>query len=169
MAVDVDDDARLLEEVRSQAGERHLERFSRADALALGRAALALAESGDLPVVVRVTRGDQIVFHAAREGTTAEHDDWVRRKTNSARLHEIPTLELVLRQRVSGRVADWLDPREYAVAGGAVPLVVAGGIAGVLAVSGLVGSVREDHDLAMAAVRALRGAGGTTAATKEGN
>ncbi|TDC76721.1 heme-binding protein [Streptomyces hainanensis] len=160
MVVEVDGDARLLEEVRAPASvsARRLDRFSHADAVALGQAALGLAERRGLPVVVRVTRGEQVVFHAAREGTTAEHDDWVRRKINSARRHEIPTLELVLRQRVSGRVADWLDPREFAVAGGAVPVVVAGGIAGVIAVSGLVGSVRDDHDLAMAALRAFRDA-----------
>ncbi|MBY0689247.1 heme-binding protein [Microbacterium marinilacus] len=145
----------LLEEVRSQAPERTLSRFTRADALALGLRALSLAEQDGLPVAIRVTRGEQVVFHAAREGATAEHDGWVRRKARSVRTHEVSSLELVLRQRVTGRALDWLDPREFAVAGGAVPIVVGDAVVGVISVSGLVGSIRDDHDLAMAALRGL--------------
>ena len=45
-----------------------------------------------------------------------------------------------------------LSPAEYAPWGGAVPVVVRGSLVGVLAVSGLASA--EDHDLAVAALRA---------------
>jgi uncharacterized protein (UPF0303 family) len=146
----------MLDEIRAQAPERTLVRFDHQDARRLGSAAAALAERDQLPIVVAVTRGQQRVFHAAFGGTTAEHDDWVRRKINTALRHEVPSLEFVLRHQLDGYPPDWLDPREFANAGGAVPLVVAGNTVGAIAISGLVGSIREDHDLAMEAVRIAR-------------
>lgn len=148
----------ILAEIRAEAPERVVGRFDHPLARRIGEAAATAAESepGGLPVVISVLRGRQRGYHAAFDGTTAEHDDWVRRKANTALTHEVPSLEFVLRQRVSGRVPDWLDPREHAVAGGAVPLAVGGNVVGVVTVSGLVGSIRADHDLAMAALRTVR-------------
>jgi uncharacterized protein (UPF0303 family) len=143
----------MLEEIRGQVAERTLARFDHEDARRIGSAAAALAERDHLPIVVAVSRGTQRVFHAAFAGTTAEHDDWVRRKINTALRHEIPSLEFVLRQELSGQTPDWLDQRKFAIAGGAVPIIVAGITVGAIAVSGLVGSIREDHDLAMDALR----------------
>lgn len=143
----------MLGEIQGQVAERTLESFDHDDARRIGSAAAALAERDQLPIVVAVSRGTQRVFHAAFAGTTAEHDDWVRRKINTTMRHEIPSLEFVLRQQLSGRAPDWLDQREFAIAGGAVPIIVAGMTVGAIAISGLVGSIREDHDLAMEAIR----------------
>ncbi|GAB3601312.1 heme-binding protein [Microbacterium tumbae] len=144
-----------LARVRAERGIRQVDRFSHSDAIAVGQEALRIADAHGLPVVVDVRRGDQIVFHAALAGTTAEHDDWVRRKVNTAVRHEVPSYELLLRQRDSGRAPDWLDPREFAVAGGSVPVEVAGSVVGAVTVSGIVGSPSGDHDLAMSALRAV--------------
>ncbi|MCI0144119.1 heme-binding protein [Arthrobacter bambusae] len=146
----------MLEEIQAEVAERALPHFDHADARRIGSAAAALAERDQLPVVVAVSRGTQRVFHAAFAGTTAEHDDWVRRKINTTMRHEIPSLEFVLRQQLSGHAPEWLDQREFAIAGGAVPIVVDGITVGAIAISGLVGSIREDHDLAMQALRAAR-------------
>jgi uncharacterized protein (UPF0303 family) len=146
----------MLEEIQAEVAERTLPHFDHADARRIGSAAAALAERDQLPVVVAVSRGTQRVFHAAFAGTTAEHDDWVRRKINTTMLHEIPSLEFVLRQQLSGHAPEWLDQREFAIAGGAVPIVVDGITVGAIAISGLVGSIREDHDLAMEALRTAR-------------
>lgn len=157
MTVQIDEMPELLAEIRAEAAERDLEHFDLALARAIGVELAGVAERDNLPIVIDVLRGDQRAFHAAFDGTTAEHDDWVRRKANTARLHQVPSLEFVVRQRVSGRQPDWLDPHEYAVAGGAVPLFVQGNLAGIVTVSGLVGSIRADHDLAMEAVRKIAG------------
>jgi uncharacterized protein (UPF0303 family) len=148
-----------LRRVREQSSLRSVARFTHADAIDVGQAALRIADGRDLPVVIDVRRGHHVVFHAARAGTTAEHDDWVRRKVNTAVRHEIPSYEFLLRQRQSGRVPDWLDPTEFAVAGGAVPVIVSGSVAGTVTVSGITTSPHGDHDLAM---EALASAFGTT-------
>ncbi len=146
----------LLAEVRAEAPLLELTSFSHADARRLGAAAAAAAERDALPAAIRIVRGEQLVFQASFAGTTAEHDDWLRRKVNSARRHEVSSLELLLRHQGAGRAPDWLDPREFAVAGGAVPLFVQGGLAGIIAISGLVTSMRADHDLAMGAIMITR-------------
>lgn len=145
----------MLEEIQGEAPERTLPHFDHADARRIGAAAAALAERDELPIVIAVARGQQRVFHAAFAGTTAEHDDWVRRKINTTMRHEIPSLEFVLRHQLFGHTPDWLDQREFAIAGGAVPIVVGGITVGAIAVSGLVGSIREDHDVAMEALRTV--------------
>lgn len=145
-----------LARVQGQREELNVSSFAHTEAIAVGQAALRIAEEQDLPVVIDVRRGAHLVFHAARAGTTAEHDDWVRRKVNTAVRHEVPSYEFLLRQRQSGRVPDWLDPTEFAVAGGAVPVFVAGSVVGVVAVSGIVATPEGDHELAMAALGVLR-------------
>jgi len=142
----------LLEEMRAERPARLVSVFDHAVARRIGRAACDLAERDALPVAICVMRGSQRAFHAAFEGTTAEHDDWLRRKVNTVLHHEVPSLEVVVRHAISGRAPEWLDPLEFAVAGGAVPIVRDGNVVGVVAVSGLVHSMRADHDLAMAAL-----------------
>lgn len=154
----MDDDV-LLAHVRSERTYLHLPRLDHATARRLGEAAAAEAERDGLPVAIRVVRGTQIAFHASFAGTTAEHDHWVERKINTTIRHEIPSLEFVLRQRVAGRVPDWLDPLTFAVAGGAVPLLVQDQVAGVIAVSGLTTGIAADHDVAMRAVRTAKDQG----------
>lgn len=143
-----------LTRVRNERAERNRGRFTHADALELGDAALALARDAAASVVIDVRRGEHVVFHVALDGMTAEHADWVRRKVNTVLRHEIPSYEFLLRQRVAGRVPDWLAPTEFAVAGGAVPITIGSSIVGVITVSGIVASASGDHDLAMSALRA---------------
>jgi uncharacterized protein (UPF0303 family) len=146
----------LLDEIQRERPMRTLNAFTHADARRLGGAAAAIAERDSLPVVISVVRGTQQAFHVGFAGTTAEHDDWVRRKINTTMRHEVPSLEVVVRHQLFGQQPVWLDPLEFAVAGGAVPIVVGGLTVGAIAVSGLVADMREDHDLAMDAFRILR-------------
>jgi uncharacterized protein (UPF0303 family) len=146
----------LLADLQRERSLCTLDSFTHEDARRLGAIAASIAERDGLPVVISVVRGTQRVFHVGFAGTTAEHDDWVRRKVNTTMRHEIPSLELLARHQLSGQSPDWLDPLEFAVAGGAVPVVVDGLTVGAIAVSGLVADVRDDHDLAMAALRGIR-------------
>jgi len=151
-----DDLASMLATVRGEIGLHTLPVFDHAVARRIGEVAAAIAERERLPLVVAVFRGEQRVYQAAFEGTTPEHDDWIRRKRNTALRHDISSLEFVLRQRVSGRVPDWLDPVEFAVAGGAVPILVNGSTVGVVVASGLVDSIGADHDFVMRAIAGAR-------------
>lgn len=135
-----------------------LPRFDRADAWRLGSsiAERALAES--FPVAIDVRTASGILFHASMPGATADNDEWVRRKSATALRFETSTALLEARVAAGGRdmfEPGWLDPAEYAVAGGAVPVRVTGvGVIAVATVSGLPSA--DDHDLVVQALAALR-------------
>lgn len=143
----------LLERVRADERESTLPAFAHADAVDLGTRALTLAVERSLPVAIRVTRGDQLAFHAATDGTSADNDAWIERKIRLVRRLEISSLQARVRHELDDGDLGWLDPVHYALAGGCIPLRMAGGaLVGTLTVSGLPDV--QDHDLAMEAVRA---------------
>jgi uncharacterized protein (UPF0303 family) len=150
----------LLREVVAETPQLRLSSFDLATARALGTAIAVRAERERLPVAVSVRLRDQWAFHAAFEGATAENDQWVRRKLNTSARFRISSLEVLLRSLEPGStIGDDVDPREEAIAPGAVPLFVGDTIAGIIGVSGLVESVRADHDLVMDAIRKLSSRG----------
>jgi uncharacterized protein (UPF0303 family) len=111
------------------------------------------------PVVIAVYLGEQRAFHAGLPGSSADNDSWVERKARVVRRfarssHEVE-LDLAGDDTAGFFTAFGLSPAEYAPSGGAVPIVVRGTMVGVLAVSGLTSA--EDHDLAIAALRAELG------------
>jgi uncharacterized protein (UPF0303 family) len=147
--------ARLEDEHR----DLELTRFDRTDAWRLGSsiAERALAES--YPVAIDVRTASGILFHASMPGATADNDEWVRRKAATAFRFETSTALLEARVAAGGRdffEPGGLDPAEYAVAGGAVPVrVVDVGVVAIATVSGLPSA--DDHDLVVRALTQLRG------------
>ena len=145
--------------IEAELDELQLERFTNDDAHRLGLLLLGWAKERGLPIAIDVSRGTQTVFHAAMEGTSADNDDWLRRKTRAVQRFGLPSLLIGLRPRLNGkRIEDepWFDERRYAAHGGAFPVLVRGvGMVATVAVSGL--SQKEDHDLAVDALRALAG------------
>jgi uncharacterized protein (UPF0303 family) len=115
---------------------------------------MELATRRDLSVAWDVSRGDQIVAHGATDGTNAGNDLWIARKIRLVRLTNSSSLRVRLEAQASGRnPADWLEPYQYAVAGGCFPIRVAGGaIVGTATVSGLPDV--EDHALVVEAITA---------------
>lgn len=143
--------------IEAELEELQLEHFTNDDAHRLGLLLLGWAKERDLPIAIDVTRGTQTVFHVAMEGTSADNDDWLRRKTRAVQRFGIPSLLIGLRPRLNGkRIEDepWFDERRYAAHGGAFPVLVRGvGMVATVAVSGL--SQEDDHALAVDGLRAL--------------
>lgn len=139
--------------------ELELTRFDRRDAWRLGSslAERALAES--LPVAIDVRTASGLLFRASMPGVTGDNDEWARLKAATALRFETSTALLEARMAAGGRdmfEPGWLDPAEYAVAGGAVPVRVTGvGVVAVATVSGLPSA--EDHDAVVRALSELRG------------
>ena len=146
----------------------HLDHLDHATAWRLGSALVERAQQERLGVTVAIWLGEQRVFHAALPGTSADNDRWVERKARVVRHFGVSSAEVHATyagddpERFLRLFA--LPVELYFPAAGAVPLVVGGAVAGVLAVSGLSGE--EDHDLA---VDALRGLGATDCGAREGH
>lgn len=135
-----------------------LDRFDLDDAWRLGMTLTERCRAEALPVTISIQLGEQRVFHAALPGTSADNDSWVERKARVVRRFACSSLEI--QNRFAGSDPDRffsmfaLSPAQYAPAGGAVPIRVGGALVGVLAVSGL--ESREDHELAVSALRAAK-------------
>ena len=144
-------------EVQQQERELVLPSFTHDDAWRLGTFLVGLAIERRLSVVVDIRHGDQVVFHAARPGTSADNDTWVERKVRVVRRFGRSSYLAGLQSTSRGTTFEEetrLPLQEYAGHGGAFPVRVAGvGQVGVVAVSGLAGS--EDHALVVEGLRAL--------------
>ena len=134
-----------------------LPRFAEAEALALGMILVDLARAGNLPVVINIRTANRCLFHAALPGAAALNDLWAQRKSNTALVCGLSSLEVGPRMRARGYslAANGLDPALHADHGGAIPVRVEGvGMVAVATVSGL--PQREDHALVLAALRQLQ-------------
>jgi uncharacterized protein (UPF0303 family) len=129
-------------------------RFDEAEAFALGTRLRDIALERDLPITVQVDLWDRPLFYAALPGSTAGNREWARRKINSVRLYQKSTYRMFVEQGAGERIfgADFgHDARDFAIAGGALPIRVDGsGAIGVVAVSGL--PQRDDHSLVVEAL-----------------
>ncbi len=137
-----------------------LDRFTHDDAWRVGVDLVEQAHAQNLPITVSIRLGEQLVFHAAMPGTSADNDGWVERKSHIVQRFGQASHDVGQRFAPDGDAlrflaAFGLSPERYFPAGGAVPIMVHGTMVGVLAVSGLESS--EDHDLAVAALNHLSG------------
>lgn len=148
-----------IADLEIQERELVLDRFTHEEVWLLGSRLAEGARRDRHPVMIDIRRTKGILFRAAMAGTTADQDAWIDRKSATAFRFEASTLLVGLRLEADGRdpFADgWLDPARYTLAGGAVPIRVAGaGVVAVATVSGL--SSEEDHALVVDELRALRG------------
>lgn len=147
-----------LTELEAEEASLILPHFDEHMALKLGNAIVALAVARKSPVVVNIRNANRCFFHAALPGSSANNDNWARRKSNAALMAGHASLLIGLRHAAHNRTVEgegW-SPLDFSDSGGAVPLRVAGvGIVAVATVSGL--PQVEDHKMVVEAIRALIG------------
>jgi uncharacterized protein (UPF0303 family) len=131
-----------------------LAQFTYADAWALGSAMVSTASAEEFPVAIAINFGEQRVFHAGLAGSSATNDDWLARKFRAVAKHNCSSWALACLYRAEQ--TDYFGEGGYsradiALAGGAVPLRVAGSLVGAVGVSGL--AEEDDHRFAIDALR----------------
>lgn len=111
------------------------------------------------PLVIDIRRFGHPLFYSALPGTTPDHAEWARRKSNVvARFHKpsyLVALDLEQKQTsLSERFG--LPVADYAADGGSFPLIVSSvGVIGSITISGL--PQRDDHQLVVEALCAELG------------
>jgi uncharacterized protein (UPF0303 family) len=117
------------------------------DAIAIGEIAKFLGLESNLPIAIQVRLDNWIVYHVSLPGSKPENHDWISRKARVVLLKNHSTLfERVLAQEQG---INWfedhkLSETEYAIHGGALPLITSEGLLlGILIISGL--SQIQDH------------------------
>jgi uncharacterized protein (UPF0303 family) len=148
-----------LERVALQERELRLPAVDMKLGWELGTRLRTMAVERGLGVVIDVRRFGQPLFYAALEGTSPDHPEWVRRKSNVvARFHRSSYavgLNLSLKNE-SLHERQGLPVSDYATHGGSFPLAVAGtGVVGSATISGL--AQRDDHELVVEALCGLLG------------
>jgi uncharacterized protein (UPF0303 family) len=133
--------------------------FSRIDAWELGKILVddILERSLTLAVSIRLTSG-LVVFQHLSEGTSANNESWASRKFNAVRELEISSLlnALLLKKQNRSLQDKGLDPKNYALSGGAFPIrIKGGGLVGAVAASGL--PHLADHEAIVNAVSRFLG------------
>ncbi|CAA9460766.1 MAG: hypothetical protein AVDCRST_MAG38-33 [uncultured Solirubrobacteraceae bacterium] len=145
----------LLAELLAQERELVLESFDNDDAWELGSMLVAAARAGSHGVTVDIRRGEQQLFHAALDGTSADNDAWIERKSNVVRRFGHSSFYVGRECEAAGASLEdrfFVDPREYSAHGGAFPIAVRGaGMVGTVTVSGL--PQADDHRLVVAVLR----------------
>jgi endoglucanase len=130
--------------------------FNHDTALQIGLKVVELAREANKSVAVDITRNGNQLFYHGMEGTTRDHADWIRRKSNLVNRtgHSSFYIHTEVKERGGNHDAiPTLDAREYAAHGGSFPLTVRGaGPVGTITVSGLPGP--EDHALLVRALKA---------------
>ena len=136
-------------------------RFTHSDAWALGSSMVATAAERSLPITIGIAFGEQRVFHAALEGSSATNDDWIARKIRAVYKHNCSSWALECQQRAMGSdfseyfAENGYRTSEIALAGGAVPLRVSKSLIGAVGASGLV--AEDDHYFVIDAMKAYAG------------
>jgi uncharacterized protein (UPF0303 family) len=124
-------------------------RFDNGIAWRFGSRLVAAATERGLPVTIDITRGSHQLFHAALEGTSADNDEWIRRKCRTVYRFGHSSYYVGRSYTDRGRRFEdephW-DHQLHAAHGGGFPVLVRGaGLIGTIAVSGL--PQAEDHEL----------------------
>lgn len=122
--------------------------FNEQDAFAIGVALKTKADAGDLPMVIHIALWDRNLFYFARPGTSADNEDWVRRKINLVRrLHKSSyRIGRELEERGITLADRNLSEADHAPHGGSFPIrLVNAGIIGTVTISGL--PQRDDHTM----------------------
>ena len=130
-------------------------RFDHDDAWRLGCIIVEMSRAENLTVTASIRLGKQVVFHAGLPGTSADLDHWIERKSNIVEHFGESSMavgEKYVRDSdlKSFFFAFAISPTKYFPSGGAVPLLVGGALAGVVALSGV--DSPTEHRIALAAM-----------------
>jgi uncharacterized protein (UPF0303 family) len=148
----------MISRVDAQESELALKSFTNDDAWALGCLLRGMAVQRRAPVAIEIRRASTTLFVTVLEGATADNLDWLRRKFAVVARFERSSygVALMLRQKETTLAERYgLELKDYAAAGGAVPIrVVGAGVVGAVGVSGL--PQEADHALVCEALAALQ-------------
>ena len=143
----------IIAEVEEQERTLLFDSFGSEAALEIGMALVERAKAEKLGITVDVTKGGQVLFRHALEGTSPDNDEWVRRKNATVYRFHRSSYGFGLRLKSTGMTLLQFGASEmdYCTFGGAFPVTVRGvGIVGTVTVSGL--TEEEDHALVVQAI-----------------
>jgi len=145
----------LLNQLLQLEQELQFEKFNEATAWQIGSQLVEHGRKEELPITIDITRGTHQLFHASLPGTSADNDEWVKRKVRLVYRFGHSSFYVGQLLKSKGKrieEAYLISENEYAPHGGCFPIIVKEtGIVGTITVSGL--PQEEDHKLVVDAIR----------------
>ncbi len=139
----------LLQALLRQEEVLQFTEFTNDTAFAVGTKLVETARQQQKSVTVDICRNGQQLFHCALPGTSADNDEWIKRKNRVVNRFGHSSFymgNLYKSKNTTIEASALLDQREYAPHGGAFPVIVKQvGVVGTITVSGL--PQQEDHQL----------------------
>ncbi len=140
----------LLEEEELQ-----FTKFNADVAWQLGSDLAARAKADKLSITIDISQGSHQLFHFSLPGTSADNDEWVKRKVRLVYRFGHSSLYMGELLRSKGKLLEeayMVSELEYAAHGGCFPIIVSGtGMIGTITVSGL--AQEDDHQLVVNILR----------------
>ena len=146
---------KFLEQLLQEEQELQFTKFNEGTAWELGGDLVEKSVREGLPVTIDIMRGEHQLFHASLRGTSADNDEWVKRKVRLVYRfgHSSFYIGQLLKSKGKSIEEMFLVPEsQYAPHGGCFPIIVKNtGMVGAITVSGL--PQEEDHKLVVWAIR----------------
>jgi len=145
----------ILEQLLREEQELQFEKFNEETAWRLGCDLVEKCTREGIPVTIDIVRGEHQLFHASLRGTSADNDEWVKRKVRLVYRfgHSSFYMGQLLKSKGKNIEEMFLIPEsQYAPHGGCFPIIIKNtGMVGTITVSGL--PQEEDHRLVVQAVK----------------
>ena len=145
----------ILKQLLQEEQEFQFSRFNEDTAWQIGSQLVERSVSKGLPITIDITRGDHQLFHAGLSGTSADNDEWIKRKVRLVYRfgHSSFYIGQLLKSKGKSLEEAYLIPENiYAPHGGCFPIIIKGsGMVGTITVSGL--PQEEDHKLVVQTIR----------------
>jgi uncharacterized protein (UPF0303 family) len=144
----------ILRQLLQEEQDLQFARFNEDTAWQIGCQLVARAVRDGLPVTIDITRGQHQLFHASLRGTSADNDEWIKRKVRLVYRfgHSSYYMGQLLKSKGKTLEEAYLLPEsDYAPHGGCFPVVLKEtGMIGTITVSGL--AQEDDHRLVVQAI-----------------
>jgi len=145
----------ILEQLLQEEQDLQFTSFNESTAWEIGCQLVERAQKEGLRVTIDITRGSHQLFHASLRGTSADNDEWIKRKVRIVYRfgHSSYYMGQLLKNKGKRLEEAYLIPEsEYAPHGGCFPVFVKNtGMVGTITVSGL--PQEEDHKLVVQTIR----------------
>lgn len=145
----------MLDQLLQLEQELQFVKFNEATAWQIGSQLVEHGRKEKLPITIDITRGTHQLFHASLPGTSADNDEWVKRKVRLVYRFGHSSFYMGQLLKSKGKrieEAYLISETEYAPHGGCFPVIVKGtGVVGTITVSGL--PQEEDHKLVVQVIR----------------
>jgi uncharacterized protein (UPF0303 family) len=146
----------ILKQLLQEERELQFVSFNEETAWQIGCQLVEQARKDRLPVTIDITRGGHQLFHASLMGTSADNDEWVKRKVRVAYRFGHSSFYMGQLLKSKGKrieEASFISENDYAAHGGCFPIILKNtGMIGTITVSGL--AQEDDHKLVVQAIRA---------------